>query len=67
MDTKYFIANWKSNKKKEDAIEFLNTHDKKGWVNLKVNKARGGNFYIELNTYEPRQNNTNEDKEPLPF
>jgi hypothetical protein len=40
--------------KAEDAIAFIREHEKNGWVNLNVKTARSGNYYIELDTYEPR-------------
>jgi hypothetical protein len=41
--------------KVDDAIEFIKTNQKNGWINLDVKKARTGNFYIELDTYSPKQ------------
>ena len=38
------------------AIEFIKQHQKNGWINLDVKKARTGNFYIELDTYTPKDN-----------
>ena len=40
--------------KVDDAIEFIKQHQKNGWINLDVKKARTGNFYIELDTYTPK-------------
>lgn len=40
--------------KVDDAIAFMRQHEKKGWVNLEVKTARSGNYYIELDTYEPK-------------
>lgn len=40
--------------KVDDAISFMKEHDKRGWVNLNVKQARSGNYYIELDTYEPK-------------
>lgn len=40
--------------KVEDAISFLKQHQKSGWTNLDIKKARSGNYYIELDTYEPK-------------
>ena len=39
--------------KVDDAITFLKTNEKKGWVNLNIKRGRSGNPYIELDTYEP--------------
>lgn len=33
------------------ALEFIKEHQKNGWINLDVKKARTGNFYIELDTF----------------
>lgn len=38
-----------------DAIAFIKQHDKNGWVNLSVKQARSGNYYIELDTFEPKK------------
>jgi len=38
------------------AIEFIKQNQKNGWINLDVKKARTGNFYIELDTYTPKDN-----------
>lgn len=40
--------------KVDEAIEFMKTHEKKGWVNLNIKTARSGNPYVELDTYEPK-------------
>lgn len=37
-----------------DAIDFMNQHEKNGWLNLSVKQARTGNYYIELDTFEPK-------------
>ena len=39
----------------EDAVAFMREHDKNGWVNLNVKQARSGNYYIELDTFEPKK------------
>jgi hypothetical protein len=40
--------------KVDEAIAFLRKHDKSGWVNMDVKTARSGNFYMELDTFEPK-------------
>lgn len=40
--------------KVDAAIEFIKQNQKNGWINLDVKKARTGNFYIELDTYTPK-------------
>lgn len=39
--------------KVDDAISFLKSNEKNGWVNLNVNTARSGKQYVELDTFEP--------------
>ena len=57
----------------EDAIPFLKEHGaKRGWVNLNILIGRSGKPYIELDTYEPKSNNTQskstvEEDKDLPF
>ena len=41
--------------KVEQAIEFLNTHQKNGWVNLNVLNSQSGKPYIELDTFVPKK------------
>jgi hypothetical protein len=54
----------------DDAISFLKSNEKNGWVNLNINKAKSGSYYMELDTFEP---NKKEDSAPaeaeadLPF
>ena len=51
--------------KVDEAIAFIKTHEKRGWVNLSIKTARSGNHYVELDTYEPK--GREEDKsEPKP-
>ena len=40
--------------KVDEAIAFIKNHQKNGWINLDVKKARTGNFYLELDTYTPK-------------
>lgn len=56
--------------KAEEAIAFIQKHSDKGWVNLKVNIAKSGKPYIELDTWKPKQNTTPDpefNSEGLPF
>lgn len=41
--------------KVEDATAFLRKHDKNGWVNMQVKNSQGGKYYMELDTFEPKQ------------
>lgn len=38
----------------EDAVKFMKEHNKNGWVNLAVKQARSGNYYLELDKFEPK-------------
>jgi len=40
--------------KVEEAIAFLKTHEKNGWVNVDIKEARSGNHYMELDTFESK-------------
>ena len=60
--------------KVDEAIAFIKENQKAGWVNLDVKKARSGNYYIELDTFESKQSNQpkstqqeEEDDPDLPF
>ena len=44
--------------KVEEAIDFLRTHEKSGWVNVDVKQARSGNYYIELDTFESKKDDS---------
>ena len=39
--------------KSEDAIQFIQKHTDKGWVNLKINIGKSGKPYVELDTWKP--------------
>ena len=41
--------------KAEDAITFIKDRTKNGWVNLNINQSKGGSYYVELDTYEPKK------------
>tara|TARA_R100001015_G_C4504965_1_gene78368 strand:- start:54 stop:287 length:234 start_codon:yes stop_codon:yes gene_type:complete len=41
--------------KVDEAVAFLTSHAKNGWVNLDIKQAKGGNYYCELDTYEPKK------------
>jgi len=38
-----------------DALTFLKSHDSNGWVNLDIKQSKGGKFYMELDTWTPKQ------------
>lgn len=46
--------------KVEEAIAFLKSNAKNGWVNLDIKEARTGNHYIELDTFQPKNNSGSE-------
>lgn len=41
--------------KVDEAVGFLTSNAKNGWVNLNVNQSRGGKYYIELDTFVPKK------------
>ena len=43
--------------KVDEAVDFLQSHAKNGWVNLEVKEAQSGKAYIELDTWEPKKEN----------
>ena len=66
----------------DDAISFISQNGKNGWINIDVKQARTGNFYCELDQFEPKKNDAEapaqkstpkptqseeEDDEDLPF
>tara|TARA_R110000796_G_scaffold51680_9_gene121961 strand:- start:998 stop:1276 length:279 start_codon:yes stop_codon:yes gene_type:complete len=56
--------------KVDEAIGFLTSNAKNGWVNLNVNQSRGGKYYIELDTFVPKKqepSSTKEKEVDLPF
>ena len=57
--------------KVDDAMAIVKEHMKNGWINLNVNQARSGNYYVELDTYEAKSEETPPKKEAkeegLPF
>lgn len=40
--------------KVDDAVAFMKQNAKNGWLNLDVKQARSGNYYMELDTFEPK-------------
>ena len=56
--------------KADDAISFIKENSKDGWVNMNINQARSGNYYVELDTWKPKADNTatkETAKDGLPF
>lgn len=48
--------------KVDDAIAFMKQHEKSGWVNLNIKTARSGNYYMDLDTFEAKQQGSAVDK-----
>ena len=44
--------------KVDEAIAFIKQHEKGGWVNLGVKTARSGNYYIDLDTFEAKNDSS---------
>jgi hypothetical protein len=40
--------------KVDEAVAFIKKHTKMGWVNLDIKQGRSGNYYVELDTFEPK-------------
>lgn len=57
--------------KVDDAMAFVKEHMKDGWINLNINQARSGNYYVELDTYTPDNKEegkaVKKEEEGLPF
>ena len=50
--------------KVEEATTFLKQNVKNGWVNVNIKQARSGNYYVELDTYEAKNDKPNVDSAP---
>lgn len=42
--------------KVDDAITFLKTRQKNGWVNMDIKLSKGGKYYMELDTWVSENN-----------
>lgn len=47
-----------------DAVAFIKEHEKNKYVNLNIKIARAGNYYVELDTYEPREAGATQQEKP---
>jgi len=50
--------------KVEEAIAFLKTHEKNGWVNVDIKEARSGNHYMELDTFVGKSDSSKQSPPP---
>jgi ribonuclease HI len=39
--------------KADEAVEFIQENVKNGWINIDIKQAKNGNYYCELDTYQP--------------
>ena len=61
--------------KVEEAIAFLQANQKNGWVNLDIKQSKGGKYYCQLDTWQPKPKSEkkdvmeiiNEKDEEVPF
>ena len=55
--------------KVDEAVAFLKANQKNGWVNIEIKKAKKGNYYCELDTWQPAEASTatNASNGDLPF
>ena len=51
--------------KVDEAIAFLKSNSKNGWVNLNVLTASSGKPYVELDTFVPKPQNTETKQTPV--
>lgn len=45
--------------KLEEALPFLNSNQKNGWVNLNLMLSNTGKYYVELDTFVPKKQEGN--------
>lgn len=45
--------------KVEEALPFLTSNQKNGWVNLNLMVSAGGKYYVELDTFVPKKQEDN--------
>lgn len=49
----YIVANLSV--KVDEFTAFAQKHARNGWINITVKESKGGKFYGELDTYEPKK------------
>jgi hypothetical protein len=59
----FVIGNLSLNVK--EAAEFIAANSKNGWVNLKINQAQNGKYYVELDTWEAKPTSTQQAPSPV--
>ena len=47
--------------KVEEAIAFLQANQKNGWVNLDIKQSKGGKYYCQLDTWQPKSKGEKKD------
>lgn len=53
--------------KADEAVAFVREHAKNGWANLNIKQARSGNYYVELDTFDPKESkSTAKEAAPAP-
>jgi len=45
----------------DEFVSFLRNNEKNGWVNVDIKESKGGKLYGELDTWEPKQEATDDD------
>lgn len=44
--------------KVDEAVAFIKKNEKSGWTNLSIKQARSGNYYVELDTFEAKNDSS---------
>lgn len=52
--------------KAAEAVEWMRTVHKDGWVNLNINQAKSGAYYMELDTFVPKKQGDYQAPAPAP-
>lgn len=42
--------------KVHELTQFIDKHNKDGWVNIDLKKSKGGKYYLQLDNWEPKGN-----------
>ena len=50
--------------KVDEAIAFLQLNQKNGWVNLDIKQSKGGKYYCELDTWQPKTSEGGNSSQP---